>query len=60
MKFNFEQLLFEAFLCDAYFLQHSAINAKFCIFYINSDVNSSANDPGASIFVIIHAEESLN
>ncbi len=34
-------------------------NAKIRMFYINSDVNSSANDRGA-IFVIMHADERFN
>ncbi len=34
------------FWCDAYFWQCSVVNAKMCVFSINHNVNSNANDPG--------------
>ncbi len=41
-KFNYEQLLFEAFWCDVYFWQRLSINAKIYAFSIDHNVNSSA------------------
>ncbi len=58
-KIQFQTFIRTFFWCDAYFWQHSSVNAKIHAFSIDHNVKSSANDRGA-IFGMMHAGEPLN